>query len=57
MLEPAQNQEVLKFQNNLDICRNLERTKMKFCFLIIFKNSYLDLSLFYWLVISLQYLS
>jgi len=41
--------EIFKtLHSNFDICRNLQRIKMKFYILIIFKKSYWNFSLSHW---------
>jgi len=55
VLFPPENLYIL--HGNFNICRNFQRIKMKFYILIIFKKSYLNFSLSYWLIISIQDLS
>jgi len=52
---PPENFKILHC--NLDICRNFQTIKTEFYILIIFKKSYWNFSLYYWLIISLQDLS
>jgi len=43
--------EIFKtLHSNFDICRNFQIIKLKYCILIIFKKSYSNFSLSYWLI-------